>query len=245
MVVALALLSRSRVYLLSPYILLGVALWVFVSAGGLHATLAGAVLALFIPTRPPANLAALMTQASTIIASEARHAGEILRHGPSTQALHALDAIYDRLESPADRLLRRAVELRCPPNLRTGECGRGERSGRPCWAWLAHGRDHCWPRHRKAGWHLPRGRDGRARRQPAEYTWRQLAGAGALAGIGFTMSLFIAGQAFPSATDFSAAKIAVFAASIVSAAVGTALLWGASRQELIEEAAESAGMQVS
>ena len=92
-VVALALLSRSRVYLLSPYILLGVALWAFVYAGGLHATLAGVVLALFIPTRPPADLAALMTQASTIIASEARHEGEVLRHGPSTPALHALDAI--------------------------------------------------------------------------------------------------------------------------------------------------------
>ena len=107
-VVALALMSRSKVYLLSPYILLGVALWAFVYAGGLHATLAGVVLALFIPTRPPADLAALMTQASTIIASEARHEGEVLRHGPSTPALHALDAIYDRLESPADRLLRHA-----------------------------------------------------------------------------------------------------------------------------------------
>src|SRR5690348_7859578 len=99
-VVALALLSRSRVYLLSPYILLGIALWAFVYAGGLHATLAGVVLALFIPTRPPADLAVLMTQASTIIAAEARHEGEVLRHGPSTPALHALDAIYDRLESP-------------------------------------------------------------------------------------------------------------------------------------------------
>jgi Na+:H+ antiporter, NhaA family len=68
--------------------------------------------------------------------------------------------------------------------------------------------------------------------KPAEYTWRQLAGAGALAGIGFTMSLFIAGQAFVSTPDFSAAKIAVFAASIVSAVVGTALLWGASPQDL-------------
>jgi Na+:H+ antiporter, NhaA family len=35
-----------------------------------------------------------MTQTSTIIASEARHEGEVLRHGPSTPALHALDAIY-------------------------------------------------------------------------------------------------------------------------------------------------------
>jgi NhaA family Na+:H+ antiporter len=84
-------------------------------------------------------------------------------------------------------------------------------------------------------------------RKPAEYTWRQLAGAGALAGIGFTMSLFIAGQAFPSALDFSAAKIAVFGASILSGIVGTVLLWGASQshQELIEEAPQSASMQES
>jgi NhaA family Na+:H+ antiporter len=59
------------------------------------------------------------------------------------------------------------------------------------------------------------------------------------------MSLFIAGQAFPSATDFSAAKIAVFVGSILSAVVGTALLWEASRPELIEEAPQSASTQVS
>ena len=81
--------------------------------------------------------------------------------------------------------------------------------------------------------------------KPANYAWRQLAGAGALAGIGFTMSLFIAGKAFPRATDSSAAKILLFAASILSAVVGIALLWGASHQELIEEAPQSAGMQVS
>ena len=60
--------------------------------------------------------------------------------------------------------------------------------------------------------------------KPEAYSWRQLAGAGALAGIGFTMSLFIAGQAFPDAGDFAVAKIAVFAASILSSLVGLALL---------------------
>ena len=54
-----------------------------------------------------------------------------------------------------------------------------------------------------------------------------MAGAGALAGIGFTMSLFIAGQAFAVPDDFAAAKIAVFAASVLSAAVGVAVLWNA------------------
>ena len=51
--------------------------------------------------------------------------------------------------------------------------------------------------------------------RPRAYTWRQLTGAGALAGVGFTMSLFIAGQAFPRAEDFAVAKIAVFAASML------------------------------
>jgi NhaA family Na+:H+ antiporter len=65
--------------------------------------------------------------------------------------------------------------------------------------------------------------------KPEAYSWRQLAGAGALAGIGFTMSLFIAGQSFPVESDFAAAKIAVFAASVLSSVAGVAVLWGARR----------------
>jgi Na+:H+ antiporter, NhaA family len=104
----LAMLNRSRVYVLTPYVAVGAALWACVLASGLHPTLAGVILALFIPTRPPPNLTALTTQASAIIAGEASGGGEVLRHGPSTPALRPLDAIHDRLESPADRLLRNA-----------------------------------------------------------------------------------------------------------------------------------------
>jgi NhaA family Na+:H+ antiporter len=71
--------------------------------------------------------------------------------------------------------------------------------------------------------------------KPSAYSWWQLLGAGALAGIGFTMSLFIAGQAFPVASDFAAAKIAVFAASVVSALIGVAVLWHAPTQETAGE----------
>jgi NhaA family Na+:H+ antiporter len=63
--------------------------------------------------------------------------------------------------------------------------------------------------------------------KPPAYSWRQLAGAGALAGIGFTMSLFIASQAFSVETDFAAAKIAIFVGSVLSALIGTAILWHA------------------
>ena len=71
--------------------------------------------------------------------------------------------------------------------------------------------------------------------KPDDYSWRQLPGAGALAGIGFTMSLYIAARAFPDPADFAAAKIAVFLASILAAGVGTALLW--PRRRGVEEAA--------
>ena len=122
---ALALLNRSHVYRVLPYALLGVALWACVHAAGLHATLAGVLLALFIPTRPPPNLAALMTQASTIVAAEASHGDEVLRHGPSLPALRALDAIHDRLGiagGPSVAACRGALELLGPAAVRFGQC---------------------------------------------------------------------------------------------------------------------------
>lgn len=64
--------------------------------------------------------------------------------------------------------------------------------------------------------------------KPEEYSWRQLIGAGALAGIGFTMSLYIAHKAFPDESDFAAAKIGIFVASLLAAGLGTALLWFAA-----------------
>ena len=61
--------------------------------------------------------------------------------------------------------------------------------------------------------------------KPQAYSWRQLIGAGALGGVGFTMSLFIAGLAFPNAADYAAAKIAIFIASVIAAVLGTIILY--------------------
>jgi NhaA family Na+:H+ antiporter len=233
------LLNRAHVYRVLPYALLGVVLWIAVHAAGVHATLAGVVLALFIPTRPPANLRALAMQASTIIAAEARRDSEVLHHGPSLRTLRALDAIHDRLESPADRLLRhggaRSSYLVLPlfALAYAGvEIGSGALDGRGALvAAIAVG--------------LTVGKPIglvvasavavtlKLAEKPEEYSWRQLVGAGALAGIGFTMSLFIAGVAYPVPADFAAAKIAVLAASTVSALIGVAVLWrapGAARR---------------
>ena len=59
--------------------------------------------------------------------------------------------------------------------------------------------------------------------KPDAYSWRQLAGAGALAGIGFTMSLFIAELALEGPL-LDAAKIGVLSGSALAAVVGMVLL---------------------
>lgn len=60
--------------------------------------------------------------------------------------------------------------------------------------------------------------------KPAAYSRRRVAGTGALAGIGFTMSLFIAGQAL-TGPDFDAAKVAIFLASVIGSPLGIAISW--------------------
>lgn len=230
---ALALLNRSHVYRVSPYLLLGVVLWACVHAGGLHATLAGVVLALFIPTRPPPDLRSLMAQANSIITAEARRAGERLRHGPSEPAVRALDAIHDRLEAPADRLLRHAgarssylvLPLFALANAGVVLSADVLSGHEPLMLAILAGLVIGKPLGLASACALAV-RLGIAVK-PEAYSWRQLAGAGALAGIGFTMSLFIAGQAFPAQGDFAAAKTAVFAASVLSAIIGVAMLWSA------------------
>jgi len=233
----LAMLNRSHVYTLFPYVLVGVALWASVLASGLHPTLAGVILALFIPTRPPANLISLTTQANAIITAEARRGGEVLRHGPSVPALRALDAIHDRLESPADRLLRHAgarssylvLPLFALANagvaVTPGTFGGRERLIAAIVVGLTIGKPIGIMAFSTLAVLL------KVAVKPREYSWLQLAGAGALAGIGFTMSLFIAGQAFPVEADFEAAKIAVFAASALSVAIGVTLLLLAGKEQ--------------
>ncbi|RFC36903.1 MAG: sodium/proton antiporter, NhaA family [Candidatus Nitrotoga sp. LAW] len=233
----LVLLNRGGVYRALPYALLGILLWIFLHAAGLHATLAGVIVAVLTPTRPPANLTALMAQAESVLHAELRSSEErVLRHGPSESSMRALDAIHDRIESPADKLLR-TVEpwssYLVLPLFALANAGLvlsmdvvdgreflilaimlglvvGKPLGMVAVAAIAV----------QMGWAV----------KPDAYSWQQMIGAAALAGIGFTMSLYIAAKAFPHAPDFAAAKIGVFLASILAGALGVFLLWQQSRK---------------
>jgi Na+:H+ antiporter, NhaA family len=233
----LALLNQWRFYRVEVYLLLGVALWFCVHEAGLHATLAGVILALFMPTRPPSNIAALMAQAGAIVAAAAPRQGEVLRHRLSAAALRSLDGIYDRLESPADRVLRRiepwsayfVLPIFALANAGVAIGGVSFSEHAPLIGAIAIGLIVGKP----VGillLPLLAVRLGLAEK-PEAYSWSQVAGAGALSGIGFTMSLFIAGQAFQQSDVFAAAKIAVFIASIAAAAIGTVILLRASARK--------------
>ena len=59
---------------------------------------------------------------------------------------------------------------------------------------------------------------------PAGVSWAHLVGAGCLAGLGFTMPLFIATLAFHDAAFLEAAKLGILVASVVAGTEGFLVL---------------------
>ncbi|MCB0325952.1 MAG: Na+/H+ antiporter NhaA, partial [Bdellovibrionales bacterium] len=67
-------------------------------------------------------------------------------------------------------------------------------------------------------------------RLPEGCNWLHIIGAGSLAGIGFTMSLFIGGLAFDSPELMAEVRVGVVAASVISALIGVGILMLAVRR---------------
>jgi NhaA family Na+:H+ antiporter len=67
---------------------------------------------------------------------------------------------------------------------------------------------------------------------PTAANWWQVYGVAMVAGIGFTMSLFIAGLAFPDPVAFEGARLSIVVGSIASAVGGAAVLWSSNRKRL-------------
>ena len=61
-------------------------------------------------------------------------------------------------------------------------------------------------------------------RLPQDVDWLQLAGVGCLAGVGFTMSLFIGGLAFETSEQLNAVRLGVLAGSLLSGTLGYLIL---------------------
>jgi NhaA family Na+:H+ antiporter len=63
---------------------------------------------------------------------------------------------------------------------------------------------------------------------PEGIRWRHVYGASCLAGIGFTMSLFISDLAFSDGSLVDVAKLGILAASLIAGVVGWSILRGTS-----------------
>ncbi len=190
----LAALNMARITRLAPYILLGVVLWVSVLKSGVHATLAGVALAMFIPLR-----------------GRPGEAGE--GHGPLEHLEHALHPYVAYLIMPVFAFANAGVSFAgmgpgtllqpLPLGILLGLFV-GKQLGVFAAVWLAV-------------------RSGLASR-PQGATWAQIYGVSLLTGIGFTMSLFIGMLSFADPAHAAGVRIGVITGSLLSAVAGYAVL---------------------
>ena len=217
---AVTALRRLRVFWLPGYLLLGMAVWVAFYESGVHATLAGVALGLLTPARPLAPEA--VAQEWSIDLSEEPTAEELRTMtalAKSTVSVterlqHALHPVTSYAIVPLFALANAGVafessSLRAPggTSVAVGVAVAlllGKLIGVSGAAWLA-----------------VRARLGRL---PDEVRWQHVVGVAGLAGIGYTVSLFIADVAFESQVLSDAAKLGILAGSLASAAVGGAIL---------------------
>jgi NhaA family Na+:H+ antiporter len=209
------------------YFLVGALIWLAVDASGIHATLTGVVLGLLTPTGrwvSDDRLQAIVDRVVPEPTDEPDHQSDMTE---GRKAFRETLSPVERLEM----MLHPWVSFAIMPLFAFANAGMplssadfgspvtfaifvGFAIGKPIgivtFGWLAV-------------------RSGLASRPP-DMGWGMLAGGGLLAGIGFTMALFIADLAFDDAL-IDAAKLGILSASVASAAAGLAVLAWATRSK--------------
>jgi NhaA family Na+:H+ antiporter len=238
--VLLIALNRGGVRNPLPYGILGIFLWLAFLGSGIHPTIAGVLLALTIPARSRVRAQAFLAQCTAILGGvdQGEDDEELVDTTDRQQtAAHTLERIAERMQTPAQRLehtltpwatylvlpifalanagvqitgdiptiVRRPIFLGIFFGLIVGKT-----IGISLFTWLAV----------KIGFAL----------MPERVKWPQLISATTLAGIGFTMSIFIASSAFLPGELLSVAKVSIMITSVVAGALGYVFLVFTSRE---------------
>jgi len=214
------------------YAVIGIFVWLATLKSGVHATIAGIVLAFTIPAETSLGVPEFLKGAREIFQrlvgiSE----GELDARHRQESAAYELERQSERLQTPLWRIehgLQPWVSLVIVPVFALSNAGVhilgklapaltstvglgvglglwiGKPIGITLFSWLAL-------------------RSGLASK-PDTLSWRRLLGASCLCGIGFTMSLFIATLAFADTPFLDVSKIGTLAASVVAGSAGTLLL---------------------
>ncbi|WP_105259217.1 Na+/H+ antiporter NhaA [Pseudoalteromonas sp. T1lg88] len=207
------------------YFLVGLVIWLAVDASGIHATITGVMLGLMTPARRWVSDKRLYAILGQVIAHPA--SSESSGDTKDRQTLQMAEIAVRETLSPVERLemaLHPWVGFFIMPLFAFANSGLpltfsevesllavaiflGFVLGKPIGILL-----FCWLAIRL---HIAI--------RPPELSWRVLAGGSLLAGIGFTMALFIANIAFDKSL-IDSAKLGIFLASVFSAVAGLALL---------------------
>ncbi len=228
----LALLNARRHFGLAPYLALGLVLWFCLFQSGVHATLAGVILAFTIPARSDIDAHGLVDWVRAKLPElDDRFDDEshILGQHDFTHAVHGVERVMHRVTPPLQRLEHlistpvnfivlpifafvnaqvRLVGVE-PMALVTDPVALGVYfgmlAGKPVGI---------------AGMTFILVRLGAAE-LPRGVRWPHIVGVGILGGIGFTMSILIAGLAFTEIpAELLAAKTAILCGSVSAAVIG-------------------------
>lgn len=228
----LVLLNRTRHFRLAPYTILGLVLWFCMFKSGIHATLAGVILAFTVPAKCGVKLSNLTDWLGEIMPELDDHFDEdahVLGQHDFTHAATRVERVMHRVTPPLQRLehyISTPVNFLILPvfafvNAQVRLVGVdmgtllvdpvtlgtyfGMLLGKPLGIF---------------GVTFVLVKFGLAE-LPRRVTWKHIVGVGILGGIGFTMSILIAGLAFPAAEfEVLAAKAAILGASVTAAVVG-------------------------
>lgn len=237
---ALIVANRLGVRGLTIYVLLGIGLWIAVLKSGVHATIAGVLMALTIPARRRIDAGVFLERGRELLSlfAEGAKEGQAEPTGDQQDAVHSLEEACEHIQTPLTRMehgLHPWVAFLILPIFALANAGvslsgdmltaafgsavtlgvilglvAGKQLGVTLFAWFAV----------RMNW----------AELPAGVTWRQVYGVAWLTGIGFTMSLFIGGLAFEDVLLLDSAKIGIIAASLISGLGGWLLLAGAQRE---------------
>jgi Na+:H+ antiporter, NhaA family len=229
LLVLVAVLVRARVWWLPLHVGLGAALWLTLWHSGVSPALAGVAMGLLTPARPTAPPGVARDRGGALAGELAAdphppRLREMLREARGTVPLaerlaHDLHPVSAFLVVPLFALANAGVSLEGGGLAAPGAgavlggvlAGRvlGKLAGIGAAAWLAV-------------------RLGLAVR-PHATSWSQLAGVATVAGIGFTVPLFVADLAFPDGQFQAPVKLGLLLASVVAGAAGALVLFLAAR----------------
>jgi NhaA family Na+:H+ antiporter len=220
---------------LTPYLVLGLGLWFFVHESGVHATIAGVLLAFAIPTRTRINAEEFSAKARRLLDYfDCTETGDllVLTSKGQQEAIIGLERTSEAVTAPLLRLehaLHGFSAFVVMPLFAFSNAGvslNGSAGGAVTLAvilGLVVGKPLGITAASVAAVRL------RVATLPDGVSWTALHGCAWLGGIGFTMSLFIAALAFDGTTLLDEAKVGILGGSLLSGAVGALVVRRAAR----------------